>query len=367
MDFSGLQAYQQGLIRKGVPGCEIIVCKDHKVLYHDCLGIAQPSNRYYLYSCTKPITAVAAAICLEKNLFRLDDEVARYLPAFADVKVAEGVELIPPKQPITIHHLMTMSAGLDYDFDTDPLKHLPQDATTIQFANALAKHPLSFHPGAKYQYSFCLDVLGAVIETATNQTLGQWCTANIFHPLAMSDTSFFLAGVKEPRIAKQFRYVSAERRVQRVHDENALVPYSRFFSGGAGVVSTATDYAKFADTLACGTTADGYQPISKAMVDLIRTSQHAMEELKSSFTCTCGSDYAYGLGVRTRIHKAEDAPGSLGEFGWDGAAGADVLIDPDRHLSAVLLQHVLGWPGLLGSFHLEFRDAIYRSIDTPLS
>ncbi len=362
MDFRDLHNFQEQLIKKGVPGCEIIVCQDHKVLYHEVMGIAHPSDRYYLYSCTKPITAVAAMICMEQNLFHLDDAVEKYLPVFADVVVNEENGLISPYVPITIRHLMTMSAGLDYDFESASLKKLEKSASTVQLAEALSRKPLSFQPGTQYQYSFCLDVLGAVIEVVTGNTLGKWCENTLFDPIGMKETYFYLAGQVDPNIAKQFRYIAADRSVREVQRTNDLVRYSNFYSGGAGVVSTATDYARFADTIACGATIDGYRPVSADSINAMRTTQRSMDGLNSSFTCTCGSDYGYGLGVRTRIQKADNSLGSLGEFGWDGAAGADILIDPDQKLSAVLLQHVLGWPGLLGSFHLEFRDMIYRSI-----
>jgi CubicO group peptidase (beta-lactamase class C family) len=92
-------------------------------------------------------------------------------------------------------------------------------------------------------------------------------------------------------------------------------------------------------------------------------SQIDMPEIRSSFTCTCGDEYSYGFGVRTRTAKAPGSRGSLGEFGWDGAAGADLLVDPQRGISAVLMQHVRNWPALLGSFHLPLRDSIYEAID----
>ncbi len=368
MDFSELRRFQQGLLEKGVPGCEIIVMQDHRVLYHECMGRnASPDNHYFLYSCTKPMTAVAAMMCMEQGLFRLDDEAAKYIPAFGDIRVQTKEGLAAASTPVTIRHLMTMTAGLNYDLNCPPLQALRRetggDASTVQVAEALAHQPLCFQPGDRWQYSLCLDVLGAVIEEASGRTLANWFDEHFFQPLGMKDSYFFVPGCTDEKLAPMFSFHQDSRQLIPLPPVNDMIPFSRFYSGGAGLVSTAADYAAFADALACGSSAQGYRMLTGASLNRMRTSQLAMGEVQSSFSCTCGEEYAYGLGVRTRVRKAENALGSLGELGWDGAAGADLMVDPDRHLSMVLMQHVRGWPGLLGSFHLPLRDCVYAALE----
>lgn len=376
MDFTPLTDYLHRQLELGVPGCELIVCRDHEVLYHECAGFsdaahtrpAQPQDRYFIYSCTKPLTVTCAMQCLERGLFQLDDPVDVYLPAFKNVYLMRDGRRCPPQTRMTLRHLFTMTAGLDYDLRSQPildtLARLGDAATTQDIVNALPEKPLCFEPGSRYQYSLCHDVLGAVIEVVSGMTLRDYMQKNLFAPLHMDRTDFYRPGMPCPDLAVQVGYDAG--KVVPYPARNEFVPTPHYFSGGAGVVSCATDYAQFVDTLACGESAQGVRILQKPTIDLLRSEQLHDFSAAGVFTCTCGPDYGYGLGVRTRIAFNEGAPSSLGEFGWDGAAGMDMLIDPEHRISFVFIEHMRGWPALQGAIHLQIRDLLYPILSEVL-
>jgi len=174
----------------------------------------------------------------------------------------------------------------------------------------------------------------------------------------MADTCFYRGKEPQPRLAALYSFDSREKVLQ----ESATVGPTLDFlaevdSGGASLVSSVSDYLKFADALA-----SGEKILSRPYIDLMRTPQLDSFNPVHQFGCTGGPDYGYGLGVRTRVRFDHGVPSSLGEFGWDGAAGADVLIDPDHKLSFFYATHILNWPNLLGPVHLQIRDLLYPAL-----
>lgn len=372
MDYKPLRDCLNGLIELGVPGLELVVCRDHQILFHECMGYsdyvcmraASCEDLYWMYSCTKPVTATAGMQCLEMGLFKLDDPVYEYLPAYRNAYLMKDGERCPVSRPITIRHLMTMSAGLDYNLNTDAIERIQKETggriTTRQMAEALMEKPLGFEPGTRFEYSLCLDVLGAVIEAASGLTLRDFMKKHIFDPLEMKRTDFWVEEWPAPNLAAIYNYDSEEKKLSpRTHKNNyAFSP--NMFSGGAGLVSTALDMAKFTDALACGGANEkGVRILKPESIDLMRTEQLTAMGAAAGFGCTCGADYGYGLGVRTRVRFDHGARSGFGEFGWDGAAGADMLIDPENRLSVAYVQHITGWPGMTGIVHLKVRDALY--------
>ena len=367
MDLSVLEEFLQKQVAMGVPGCELAVCRDGELLFHSCAGFSdygktQPTSkqdRYLMYSCTKPMTATVAMQCLEKGLFFLEDPVAKYLPEYAEAHLlTDGVRRLP-ETPVTVRHLLTMTAGLNYNHRTPLLREMVEQAGPFQqirdLAAALAKQPLDFEPGSRFQYSFCLDVLGAVMEVASGKSLADLFRENIWQPLGMEDTCFYRGKEPQHRLAALYSFDSREK----VLKESATVGPTLDFleavdSGGASLVSSVSDYLKFADALASGETI-----LSKPYIDLMRSPQLDSFNPVQQFGCTGGPDYGYGFGVRTRIRFDHGVSSALGEFGWDGAAGADVLIDPEHKLSFVYATHILNWPAMLGPVHLQIRDLLY--------
>lgn len=374
MSFAALEICLKDLLEKGVPALEVLVQKDHEVLFHACKGYSDvqktkptlPADRYWLYSCTKPILIASAMKAMEEGLFTIEDPVMKFLPAYRDVYLLENGLRKKPDTPITIFHLMTMTAGLDYDLQSEPIRRtLAQTkgkATTEQISEALAEKPLLFMPGSRYQYSLCLDVLGAVIARASGETLSAYMQRTLFDPLEMHNTAF-VCGKAPKNLSAQYSYQPETNTFACVGWQNQYVLSENFHSGGAGLVSTAEDAGKFTDALACGgLSASGVQILKEESIQSMRSLQLTPFDPSLGFSCTCGPEYGYGLGVRTRITQMQGAQTCLGEFGWDGAAGADFLIDPVHHISLVYMEHVLNWLPLHGAVHLALRDALYSDL-----
>ena len=372
MDFAPLHEYLKGLIEKGVPGLELAVCRDHEVIFHECMGCsdyartvkAAPTDRYWMYSCTKPILAACGMKCIEEGLFTLDDPVSRYLPAYGRAFVMKEGKKCPLEKPMLIRHLFTMTAGLDYNKLRGGIPRVLEEtkntATTVQLAEAMAEEALSFVPGAKFQYSLCHDVLGAVIEKVSGMSLRRYMKKNIFEPLGMDNTDFWTAEEVPDNLAAQYVWNAQEGKMEEFTMKNDFVISANYFSGGAGLLSTCEDYLKFTDAMSCGgENGRGVRILRPETIDLMRSEQIPEYRAEGSFTCTCGPDYGYGLGVRTRIAFNQGEKSALGEFGWDGAAGADMTMDPEHRLSVMFMTHIRNWPGMLGPVHLQIRDVLY--------
>jgi len=372
MDFSPIREYMAKLIDKGVPGCELIICQDHQILFHECKGYsdyegnkpASPSDLYWMYSCTKPVTAATAMHCVENGLFQLDDPVYKYIPSYKNARVKKDGQEVPARNTMTIRNLMTMTGGLNYNTGRDSIKRMLErtnnQATTVDIANALMEDPLDFEPGERFQYSMCHDVLGAVIEAASGMSFRDYMKKHILDPLGMTRTDFLTLEEGQKVVAAQYTYDAKENKVIQKGKANPLLISPKCYSGGAGLVSCAEDYIKFTDAMSCGgVSAEGVRILKSETIDLMRSEQLPSFHVEGSFSCTCGPDYGYGLGVRTRVAFNEGAVSAKGEFGWDGAAGADMMMDPEHRLSIAYTQHVLNWPAMLGTIHLQIRDILY--------
>ncbi|MCI5547711.1 MAG: beta-lactamase family protein [Clostridiales bacterium] len=371
MNFEPLHEAMQSLAAKGVPALELIVMRDHETLFHEVMGYsdaartvkAAPSDRYWLYSCTKPVTAAAAMRAMEEGLFELEQPVAELLPAYRDAYLLKDGARVKPESVMTVRHLMTMSAGLNYNFNRESVRRANERrggcATTVEIAEALAEDPLDFEPGARFQYSLCHDVLAAVIEKASGMTFRDYVRTRILDPLGMKDTDFDTTDA--PRaLSALYSWDGEKKRVVLQPSKNNFVLSPAYYSGGAGLCATASDYAAFADAMACGGVGgSGARILKDASIERLRAERLSSFSAIQQFSCTCGPDYGYGLGVRTRSRFDHGVVSALGEFGWDGAAGADILIDPVHRLSMVYVQHVLGWPNMLGAVHLQLRDVLY--------
>lgn len=372
MDFAPLRKYLSGLIDKGVPGLETAVCLDHEVLFHECMGYsdyartvkAAPSDRYWMYSCTKPVLAASGMKCIEDGLFDLDDPVGKYLPAFNGAFVLRDGKKCLPEKPMLIRHLFTMTAGLDYNKQRGGIPRVLNEthrtATTVQVAEAMAEEALSFEPGAMFQYSLCHDVLGAVIEKVSGMSLRDYMKENIFEPLGMENTDFWTSDEMPEHLAAQYIFNPQSAKLEEFTLKNDFVISENYFSGGAGLLSNCMDYLKFTDAMSCGgENGKGVRILKPETIDLMRSEQIPEYRAEGSFTCTCGPDYGYGLGVRTRIAFNHGERSSIGEFGWDGAAGADMTMDPEHRLSVMFMTHIRNWPSMLGPVHLQLRDVLY--------
>lgn len=356
--------------KRGLPACEVAIYQNHKELYRYSYGYndlektepLKPNSLYFLYSATKPVTVTAAMRLIEEGKLSLDDEVAKYLPAYGKAFIEQDGKRIPIKNKMLIRHLFTMTAGLDYFLNGEELqavlKQYGEKTTTRQIVDTFPLRPLHFEPGTRFEYSLCHDVLAAVIEVVSGMSFGEYLSKTIFKPLAMTNSGLKNTPEVREKMATLFSRDTGELLVRE--KKNVFVKSEAYESGGAGLISCVEDYAKFADTLACGgTTADGYQLLKPETIDLIRSVQLPPEAVANAYCCAPGQGYGYGFGVRTRV-TSEGGAGPMGEFGWDGAAGAYVLIDPENKLSIFFATQHLGWPGVLKHGHSELRNLVYE-------
>ena len=347
----------------GVPYLEVVCHKEGKCVYKENFGENKSGNIYFqMYSCSKPITVFAAMLLVDRGLVSLDDEVEKYLPEMKDCFVldADGNKRAP-KVKMQIYHLMTMTAGFDYNLSRQPVVDLVKEnpnASLRDFVKVFVKSPLLFDPGERFQYGISHDILAAVIEAASGKRFSEFVSENIFKPLSMND-SFF--DNREVPLVEMYTYDQDGSIVLR-GNENRLILTPNYECGGAGLVCSIDDYASFARMLASGGfTPDGKRLIGKEAFDLMIEEQFEKAYDKKRFNCAQGVDYGYGLGVRVRKNATEwGLP--IGEFGWDGAAGSYIMADPVNNISVVVGMNVLGWPSHLRGFHLDIVKAVYESI-----
>ena len=220
------------------------------------------------------------------------------------------------------------------------------DFTTRDFIGALAREPLLFEPGERWNYSYCHDVLGAVIEVVTGMSFGEYLKKSIFDPLGMEDSGFHVPEGKLGRLAPQYEYNYDTKSVSRISSRCLGAAGSAHESGGGGLITTVADYIRFADTLACGgTAANGEKILSKNTINLMRKNQLDEKRLADFWSMGYSRGSGYGLGVGVMTDSAatctltpEDA------FFWGGIGGVQVLVDPGNRLSLFAAQHTFGCP-----------------------
>jgi CubicO group peptidase (beta-lactamase class C family) len=195
-----------------------------------------------------------------------------------------------------------------------------------------------------------------VVQVVSGKSLADYARETIFTPLGMQDTGFHLEDTRE--IARQ--YLATETgEIQEMDRTNPFVFTRNYDSGGAGAVGCVDDYIRFADALACGGVgANGYRMLREETVEKIRSIQVQGVSFQNSFTCVKGDEYGYGLGVRVR-KKPTSWGLAEGEFGWDGAAGTYLLIDPVKHISVVVAMHLRNWPTIFRGEHLRIAEQVY--------
>ena len=357
-----------------VPGNSIVVWKDGQKVFSYQSGYSdfeaktpmQGDELFHIYSCSKPATVVAALQLYESGKFLLDDPLYDFIPEFKHMRVQlENGETEEAKSPITMRHLFTMTAGFGYDCNA-PWRKRAEERTngrmeTLEVVRAIAEEPLYFHPGTRWNYSLCHDVLAAAVEVISGQRFADYMRTHIFEPLDMKSACYHPdAATVSARMAQQYRYsvengndaVKLQAGLIRGDDgvvinvgkENHLIFGEEYDSGGAGIITSVEDYAKLANALSVGGVgATGERILGSGTIELLRTDQIFGRGIDTSKFCWSQlKGYGYGLGVRTMLDRAKSGfNGSVCEFGWGGAAGATILVDPDMHLAYFYAHHML--------------------------
>ena len=312
---------------------------------------------FRIFSMTKPITTVAAMILYEEGAFHLGDPVAKYLPELAGMQLSIDGELVPPQRQMTIEHLMTHTAGLTNGWHPeDPVERAYRDAALRQspdltaYIDKLATLPLRFEPGTRYHYSVATDVLGALVERLSGQTLEHFFQTRIFEPLEMHDTFFNVPDDKMTRMAGSHLW-NAEQRAMGPMPAGLLPPPSgvTLFSGGGGLISTAHDYWRFCEMLRRGGSLDGARILGPKTVQAMTMARLTPEVRDNGATeypashLYPGQSFGLGAGVITDPAQA-GVVSSKGEYSWGGIANTKFWIDPEEDLIVVFMTQVLGTP-----------------------
>lgn len=340
-NFTDLQQFLDRTVQQlNVPAAFCVCSHNHRQIFSHTAGcdaevVADSTGKHFwIYSATKIVTAVVAMQMVQDGLLQLSAPVSHYLPEYGQLSV-RGQTKIECVQPLLVEHLLTMQGGFDYILTPPAVQQLGPDATTRQVIKAYADKPLDFVPGSHFQYSLCLDILGGVLEAAAGMTLGSWMKQRIFDPLCMTHTGF---SPSTECFAPQFRQ-DPDGQIRQIENENFCRVTARYESGGGGLYSTIKDYCLFANALACGGTGvNGIQILQPEYLDMLRVNRLSGQSLQDFRRRYTRPGYGYGYGVRTAL--GSDIAQPQGTFGWDGAAGVHVLIDPSNQLSMVYFQHV---------------------------
>ncbi|MFF2092980.1 serine hydrolase domain-containing protein [Paenibacillus sp. NPDC058174] len=364
---------------KNIPGLGVAMYHKHQPVYEHYTGFSDVENQvsfsgdsiFRLYSATKVITVTALLQLMEQGKFKLSDPLYEYIPEFRNMSVRHTlpdgtVELRPAQNHITIEHLFTMTAGVE-KIDTDAVNKVIADSNgegqTLSVIKALAQEPLLFEPGSHFQYTVCHDVLAGLLEAITGQTFGQYLQQNIFDPLGMKDTSFQLKD--ESRFCKLYNSFNAQtHRAASIGESFNLQPGRAYESGGGGLYSTVPDYIVFAEALCnYGLAPNGERILRPETVTAMRTNRLSpvAQQDFNRFGGESKYGYGYGLGVRTMVNREDNNSLSHnGEFGWDGARGCYVVIDPDAEVTLFYAQQENGSPWY--RYHGTIRNYAYASV-----
>ena len=356
------------------PGASMLIARHGKVGFVQTLGLLRPDGPpmpddaiFRIYSMTKPIVTVAAMTLVEDGRLLVTDPLAKYIPAFAEVKVGveagDTFELVPPKRPITIQDLMRHTSGLTYGFTGNSQVQrqvfaadlMSQERTMAEHVAALAALPLRFQPGEVWEYGHSTDVLGRVVEIVAGAPLGEVLRERIFAPLGMDDTAFFTPESKLGRRAEPHS-IETLRKV-RIDVVGSTAP-PRCEAGGTGLLSTIGDYARFVAMLSNGGALEGARILGPRTIAYMASDHLAPGVVKTHPLLWPGHGFGLGFCVRTDAGLAPSA-GSIGEFFWGGVAGTAFWISPRDALFAILMIQA---PEYREYFRVLFRNLVNAAI-----
>lgn len=375
MNETKITNYLDSLADKGIPSVDMIVMKNHEVIYRHMNGYVDEKHtipvsgdqKYLMFSMTKVQTMTAFMQLVEQGLISLEDEVGKYLPAYQNLKIKtpEG-KINASEKPLLIKHLVSMQSGLDYNLDRPGivrvLKEKGGNATTQELVNSFVESPLNFEPGTHFNYSLSHDVVAAIIEVVSGMSFGEYLRKNIWTPLHMNNT-FFAKPLNDDvdMLADQF-IVDENNQIVKMEKSCNYQLSESYESGGAGLISCTEDYIKLGDTLACGgISAEGNRILNPETIDIIKTNLLGPDSLNDLAT-TMGRK-AYGYGVGMQIFMFPEKIGSAthtGIFGWDGAAGSCIQMDTKTNTSFVFTMHVRNCGYAYDVIHPMLRDLVFE-------
>lgn len=344
-------------------GATFSILRKGKLGYHKAFGTRgkdgstgplKVDDLFRIYSMTKPITTVALMQLMEQGKIKLSDPVSQYIPAFASAKVLSPEGLKAQENPITIADLLRHTSGVVYGFFGDTptrTEYKKVDLTgtkqsTSEMVAKLASLPLEHQPGTTWEYSHSTDVVGHVIEIVSGRPLDEYLSAEIFTPLSMKDTAFYVPQSKKDRIVEPtFRGLS-----------NPLVA-PNYLSGGGGLMSTAEDYLIFCSMLLEGGTYNGQQILKSETISLM--NQNQLGDIQPGNYNLLGKGYGFGYGFAVRLGEEGNIAGSKGDFWWGGYAGTYFWIDPAEDMIAVFMMQQ---PDQRAPLRPRIRNWVYNAL-----
>ena len=356
------------------PGVVTLIARHGKVVHIDAYGKAdlatgratRSDDIFRMYSMTKPITSTALLMLFEEGKFQLTDPLSKYFPAFAGAKVYAGstpqggMLLDSAKRQITVQDIFRHTAGFSYGFGNSPVDKMYGDANVFAtdltgLIEKVGKMPLLYQPGDRWVYSVAHDVQAALVEKLSGQPFDEFVRQRIFRPLEMNDSMFKIPADKKSRVPALYTLRDGKLAV----DKNPIggADYGEQVFGGYSISTTISDYALFAQMLLNKGQLNGVRLLSPKTVELMATNHLPATALANGGV---GPGTGYGLGVSVLMSPAEKGNiGSVGEFGWSGAANTHVLIDPKEDLVAIYCTQLIEYPFALRA---EFVTLLYQSI-----
>jgi CubicO group peptidase (beta-lactamase class C family) len=356
------------------PGVVTLVARHGKVVHLDAYGKAdlasgrptRTDDIFRMYSMTKPITSTALLMLYEEGRFQLTDPLSRFYPAFANARVYAGstpeggLRLDPLKRPITIQDVFRHTAGFSYGFDQSPVDKAYTEAGVMDsqdlsgLMEKMVKLPLLYQPGERWVYSVSHDVQAALVEKISGQKFDAFVRQRIFVPLGMTDSMFKIPADKKGRVPGLYAMGRDGKLAPDTSPFNTA--YGDVVAGGHSISTTIGDYALFAQMLLNKGQLNGVRLLSPKTVELMATN-HLPPQAMAAGGVRPGT--GYGLGVSVLLDPAARGNvGSVGEFGWSGAASTHVLIDPKEDLVAIYCTQITTDMAVRG----EFVTLLYQSI-----
>jgi CubicO group peptidase (beta-lactamase class C family) len=381
-----------------IAGAVTLLARRRQIVHFEAGGLMDRENDrpmqldtlFRIYSMTKPITCVALMTLYEQGCFQLWDPVAKFIPPFGELQVCtdrQGSELtlVDLQRPVTVRDLLTHTSGLTYHFlEYGPVEEMYRETKVwsqkplVEFVDDLAQLPLAFQPGTAWRYSYGHDVVARLVEIISGQPLDVYLRENLFHPLGMVDTGFCVPEGQAERLASMYGsrdvgecdttatewYELAMQGVNRLlacaEDSLESHPHN-VFRGGTGLVSTASDYLRFSQMLLNNGELEGTRILSRKTVELMVTNHLLPALMPYEIQGSYSPGYGYGLGFRVLMDVGQcQMPGSVGEYGWSGAASTCFWVDPQEEFIGILMTQYQ--PSGLLPIDSDFRVAAYQAI-----
>jgi CubicO group peptidase (beta-lactamase class C family) len=388
------QFFQSEVDQGAIPGAVLAVARNGKIVYRQAIGYQDREKKipmktdaiFRIFSMTKPVASVAVMMLVEEGKIDVMAPVAQYLPEFKDVKV--GVEktdpatgkpmlsLEAPEQPMTVQDLLRHTSGIVYGPFGNKLVHqaynqanlFDNGRTLAEFVTKISKLPLAHQPGTVWEYGMSVDVLGRIVEVVSGIPFDRFLEERITKPLGMADTAFYVSAAQAPRVAEPQVDPATGKRPQFGAVEDLTKEKVKWFSGGGGLLSTASDYARFCQMLVNGGELNGVRLLSPKTLAVMTSDQippgasrvgmlaaaqelSPLQELGQSF----------GLGFAVRTHAGHTAvSGSVGDYFWAGASGTYFWIDPQEKLYVVMMMQMPFVPA--GHYRRAMREMVYGAL-----